>query len=291
MKTKTNKKAKHGVTTKATPANPPQTEVEVIAGAAEAKVAQEKGQEDAPPGKVEDEEFKRPFFPPSQPLLGPADQPEPTDPPVLKPKAPQDIATETPLVPVVVMPSEQVEMNSLYEEIKGAADTFLFKGLRLGELLTQKKAQLGHGKFRKWAKANLTFKSRTSQKYMALYRNRMLLTKSASGGAHLKLSEAYDVIAKLSAQNKPKAISDAKKVAANKTKNTTEPENGGEADAELTPEQSAQVLGLIKEMDIAPALYASLSAHGGMIRLTATTQEQEINNHTDVSAEGQDESK
>ncbi len=64
------------------------------------------------------------------------------------------------------------EITRLHNEIIGHLQTSLEKAIRIGELLTEQKAALKHGRFLPWIKGNLPFSERTSRNYMRLYRER-----------------------------------------------------------------------------------------------------------------------
>lgn len=86
------------------------------------------------------------------------------------------------------------EIVTLHSEICGLLKTSLEKAVRIGELLTEQKANLKHGEFGSWIKANLPFTDRTVRNYMSFYRNRELLkTESVSD-----LTGAYRLIGKKS---------------------------------------------------------------------------------------------
>ena len=68
-----------------------------------------------------------------------------------------------------------VEIVSLHGEIEGLLKLSLDKAIRIGELLSEQKANLLHGEFIPWVKANLPFTERTAQNYMKIYNQRALL--------------------------------------------------------------------------------------------------------------------
>lgn len=64
------------------------------------------------------------------------------------------------------------EIYSLHKEIVGNLKSALENAVRIGELLTEQKKILAHGKFMEWVKANLPFNHRTADRYMSVYRHR-----------------------------------------------------------------------------------------------------------------------
>ena len=87
------------------------------------------------------------------------------------------------------------EIVTLHSEICGLLKTSLEKAVRIGELLTEQKANLKHGEFGSWIKANLPFTDRTVRNYMSFYRNRELLkTESVSD-----LTGAYRYVRQIAA--------------------------------------------------------------------------------------------
>ncbi len=82
------------------------------------------------------------------------------------------------------------EINTLHNEIIGALRQSLPKAIRIGELLTQKKAKLKHGEWGQWIKEKLPFTHATVANYMRLHQNReKLKIKNV-----LNLSEAYKLL-------------------------------------------------------------------------------------------------
>jgi hypothetical protein len=66
------------------------------------------------------------------------------------------------------------EILFLHDEIQEAVRTSLDKAIRIGQLLTQQKAELGHGEWGLWFDDNLagTFSRATANNYMKLYEER-----------------------------------------------------------------------------------------------------------------------
>ncbi len=67
------------------------------------------------------------------------------------------------------------EIRSLHYEIASLFTTALEKSIRVGELLTQQKAELKHGQFGVWVEENLPFKQSAANQYMQFFRNRELI--------------------------------------------------------------------------------------------------------------------
>ena len=72
------------------------------------------------------------------------------------------------------------EIRRLHEEIGEALRTTLPKAIRIGELLSEQKAECKHGEWLPWLKANCPFSERTAQDYLRFYTRRAEL-KSAPG--------------------------------------------------------------------------------------------------------------
>jgi hypothetical protein len=66
------------------------------------------------------------------------------------------------------------EILFLHDEIQETVRTSLDKAIRIGQLLTQQKAELGHGEWGLWFDDNLagTFSRATANNYMKLYEER-----------------------------------------------------------------------------------------------------------------------
>ena len=63
------------------------------------------------------------------------------------------------------------EIVQLHNEIGELLMGTLPRGIRIGELLTEQKADLGHGAFLPWVEDSLPFSIRTAQNYMKIFRN------------------------------------------------------------------------------------------------------------------------
>lgn len=68
--------------------------------------------------------------------------------------------------------SPEEEIKTLHERATAAIKDAIHSGFRIGELLTEKKAELKHGEFTPYVEANFTFSLRMAQHYMKLYQNR-----------------------------------------------------------------------------------------------------------------------
>jgi len=71
------------------------------------------------------------------------------------------------------------EIRRLHEEIIGSFRMTLDKAIRVGELLTEQKASLGHGAWLPWIRENCPFAERTARDYMRFWERREEL-KTAS---------------------------------------------------------------------------------------------------------------
>jgi hypothetical protein len=68
--------------------------------------------------------------------------------------------------------SAAAEITRLHDEIISNLKRSLQNAIRIGELLTEQKAVLEHGRFTPWIKDNLPFTDRTARNYMRVYRGR-----------------------------------------------------------------------------------------------------------------------
>lgn len=64
------------------------------------------------------------------------------------------------------------EILQLHDEIGQALRTTLPKAIRIGQLLAEQKAEVRHGQWLPWIKANLPFSARTVQDYLRFYARR-----------------------------------------------------------------------------------------------------------------------
>jgi Protein of unknown function (DUF3102) len=70
----------------------------------------------------------------------------------------------------IIRVSKISELNRLHDENCIAARKAFENGQRIGELLTEFKAGLGHGQWLPWLKANTKINERTARNYMRIYR-------------------------------------------------------------------------------------------------------------------------
>ena len=70
------------------------------------------------------------------------------------------------------LPVAVSEIKRLHDEILDAVTTSVEKATRIGGLLIEIKASLGHGLWLPWIKANVPFTTRTAGNYMRLYEER-----------------------------------------------------------------------------------------------------------------------
>ena len=85
------------------------------------------------------------------------------------------------------------EITQLHGEIAGYIKVTLEKAIRIGELLAEQKAELGHGEWLPWVEENLPFTDRTARNYMRAYESRdRLKTEIVSDltGAYRLLEES-----------------------------------------------------------------------------------------------------
>ena len=61
------------------------------------------------------------------------------------------------------------EIAQLHSEIVGYIKITLENAIRIGELLTEQKAELKHGEWIPWIEGSLPFDKRTAQRYMKCY--------------------------------------------------------------------------------------------------------------------------
>jgi hypothetical protein len=208
----------------------------------------------------------------------------------------------------VLVPSEHDEANRLHRELVGHSRTTLQTAFRLGELLAKKKASVKSRTWVNWVEDKLEFDIRSAQNYLRLYKNQALLIEKCEAVSHLGIRGALRLLSK---ETKNVATSTVPDESQTVVFNEAEPESveydqvdaATEADsdehspadtdtppveketvAELTAEQSEQVLDLLGEF-IDEDVWDSLVEHGGLIRLTATVPEEITPNLDDESVE------
>lgn len=81
-----------------------------------------------------------------------------------------------------------IEIQTLLSELNQALKMSVGKAIRIGQLLSEQKTDMGHGEFLPWLESNFEMSERTAQKYMMLYRHRDKTALNAD------LHEAYEQI-------------------------------------------------------------------------------------------------
>src|SRR5947208_15001187 len=87
-------------------------------------------------------------------------------------------------------PTAVEEINRLHRDLEALAMQSLEHAIRIGDLLTQIKAQLPHGRWIPWLNSNVKFSERTARNYISVFENRLAL-KSAMVA---DLTEAYKLL-------------------------------------------------------------------------------------------------
>lgn len=93
------------------------------------------------------------------------------------------------ILAMLIQKSKIDQIVSLHNELEALLNKSLDNMIRLGELLTEVKAELPHGEFTGWIEENLPFTPRTARRYMKVYNHRAEL-----GGAET-ITEAYNLLA------------------------------------------------------------------------------------------------
>lgn len=86
-------------------------------------------------------------------------------------------------------------INELHEGLNKLLHTGIDMALEIGQLLTEKKAELKHGEFGQWIRDNLTFTDRTARNYMTLWENKDKALQASN------LSEAYKMLSEPKTEN------------------------------------------------------------------------------------------
>jgi hypothetical protein len=74
--------------------------------------------------------------------------------------------------PILQINTDEVrEINRLADELLKLGRQTIEKAIRIGELLTQKKAKVAYGDWNLWMEVNLNFSPRTAQRWMRLYQD------------------------------------------------------------------------------------------------------------------------
>jgi hypothetical protein len=92
--------------------------------------------------------------------------------------------------------------NQAHTAAEKALNDFVANALKVGEILTEIKAELPHGKFIGFVEQNFTFTIRTAQNYIKMSENREILLKAADS-ENLSLSSALKLL------QKPKEVTGA----------------------------------------------------------------------------------
>ena len=90
------------------------------------------------------------------------------------------------------------EIIKLHLEIEGYEKTSLPKAVRIGELLTKRKKELGHGNFTPWLRETVKIEHRTAQNYMKVYKHQTRLKNENVS----YLSEAYQKVSEFAHEEK-----------------------------------------------------------------------------------------
>jgi len=101
-----------------------------------------------------------------------------------------------------VVLSRADEITLLHGEIEGALRLSVEKAIRVGELLTEQKADLAHGEWLPWVKENLPFNHSTASRYMRLFQDRAAL-KSVTVTSLTDAYRAIGVLAEPEAKPEP----------------------------------------------------------------------------------------
>lgn len=80
------------------------------------------------------------------------------------------------------------QINTLHEGLMNLLHQGIETAIRIGELLTLKKAELKHGEFGQWIADNLVFSDRTARNYMRLFENKEVALNSGN------ITEAYKML-------------------------------------------------------------------------------------------------
>jgi len=91
------------------------------------------------------------------------------------------------------------EINEAHQRVEEAARASAEHARTAGELLLQAKAQVGHGNWLPWVRANCRFSERTAREYMRVAREWPVIEGNRQRAADLSVREAIRLIADLSA--------------------------------------------------------------------------------------------
>jgi hypothetical protein len=102
-------------------------------------------------------------------------------------------------VPTPALDDPIVEMNRLHTEITDAPNALLAKAIRIGQILTEKKAKLAHGEYLPWLKENAAFSQPTASRYVRIFERR---DDPKYSGVNT-LSWAYELLSGNDSRNAP----------------------------------------------------------------------------------------
>jgi hypothetical protein len=162
-------------------------------------------------------------------------------------------------------PTTAEEINRLHQDLQALAMQSLDHAIRIGELLSQVKTQLPHGRWIPWLNSNVKFSERTARNYISVFEKRMVL-KSARVA---DLTDAYKI---LSNRSRLAGGSDSRKRPATTTREEEllwarqEEEAQNSQLPRMTREEAeqldAQIIALLREAhDQAPKRFAEILSY------------------------------
>jgi len=80
------------------------------------------------------------------------------------------------------------KINELHDSLISQLKRTIETAIEIGQLLTEKKAELKHGEFGSWIKDNLVFTDRTARRYMLIFVNKEKVLQTGS------ITEAYKML-------------------------------------------------------------------------------------------------
>lgn len=80
------------------------------------------------------------------------------------------------------------KINELHDSLMGQLKRTIETAIEIGQLLTEKKAELKHGEFGQWIQDNLVFTDRTAQRYIKLFENKEKVLQAGN------VTEAYKML-------------------------------------------------------------------------------------------------
>jgi len=103
-----------------------------------------------------------------------------------------------------VVLSRADEITLLHGEIEGALRLSVEKAIRVGELLTEQKAELEHGQWLPWLEAEFPFSQHRAQQYMRVARHQQWLPQGkCDPGSDLTIGAALNLLAEPEATVRP----------------------------------------------------------------------------------------